>query len=102
MTAETYPRLLFTEAFDDFVQFETEAKGHLGGVRVQLADGTVYPVYFYDAVRLAQDLEAEVAAGGACLAETNMIVLPRVTLGAMQASVTRLADEGYFRRAKPL
>jgi hypothetical protein len=93
--------LVFQSPFDDRAQFEAKARGYLSHVLVEMSDGRRYPVVFYDCVRLAQDLEAEVAEGRACVADAGMIVLPEVSLEHMRAAVQQLVGEGFFERLVP-
>lgn len=88
---------VFDESFDSLIQMEAEAKGCLAGVKARLADGRVYPVCFYDPVRLAQDLEGE-----SFIAEVGLIVVPEVTLAQMRAAVESLVRTGYFESLRPL
>jgi hypothetical protein len=53
-------------------------------------------VFFYDAVRLAQDLEEEAKAGRPFIAEPGLIVLERVTLANMEKAVRELYAQGFF------
>jgi hypothetical protein len=88
--------------FDEQSAYETPHRGYLDGAVVRLADGSRYPVTFYDPVRLGQDLEVEAACGRPYIAERNLIVLPEVTVEAMRAAVEALARQGYFQHLKPL
>ncbi|MEZ4362800.1 MAG: hypothetical protein R3B48_21595 [Kofleriaceae bacterium] len=65
------------------------------------ARGKLYPVVFYDCVRLAQDLEYEVSVGRMCIAEPGLSVLPAVTLANMELAVHKLEDEGVFANLVP-
>jgi hypothetical protein len=102
MTDEEYPKLLFSEPFDERAQFESAARGYLSTALVQLKEGTTYSVLFYDCTRLAQDLEYEVSAGRMCVAEPGMIVLPEVTLENMNIAIRKLVAEGYFDHLRPI
>ena len=72
------------------------------GATVELADGTRYPVFFYDPVRLRQDLDADASQGRPYAAEPGMIVLPAVTRAAIRQAVEQLVEDGFFRHLKPL
>lgn len=95
------PRLIFKEEFDERTAFEVEQKGWCGIAAVRLPNGTETDVFFYDPVRLAQDLEADSKLGRAFVAERNMIVVPRVTLRFMEMAAVKLFGEGYFDRLLP-
>jgi hypothetical protein len=100
--AEHHPRLIFREPFDELTAWEALSKGWYSGVTVELPDGTRYVVFFYDSVRLAQDLEAECACGHPYLAEPGLIVVPEITEEAMRTAVRGLFEQGWFRHLRPL
>jgi hypothetical protein len=87
-----YPRLLLPEGFDERAAFEVSSKGWLS-TQVETYDGRLYPIFFYDPVRLQQDLED---GSELCLAEPGMVVLPEVTVEAAEAAVRHLWLKGYF------
>jgi hypothetical protein len=93
-------RLIFEGGFDDLDAFNAQVAGYRGAVVVELNDGSRYPVVFYDAVRLQQDLEEEAKQGEPFVAEPGMIVLVEVTLENMKKAVARLQKQGYFCRLK--
>ena len=101
-TVPERPVLVLPEHWDERAAFETPLRGYLEGAVVQLADGARYSVYFYDPVRLGQDLADHVRLGRPFFAEPNLIVVPEVTEAAMQAAVEKLAGEGYFQHLKSL
>jgi hypothetical protein len=95
------PKLHLREPFDDVTAWEVSSKGWYSGAVVELLDGSRYPVFFYDAGRLAQDLQAEVDGGRPCLAEPAMIVVPEITEAAMLAAVEYLHERGWFGHLRP-
>lgn len=98
--SDEYPKLVFEDGLTERETYEMEMRGYLSHVAVQDKDGTVYPVYFMDPIRLQQDLDAYVELGEPCLAEPGLIVVPRVTLEAMDRAVRFLWDQGYFKHMK--
>jgi hypothetical protein len=96
MVETGFPKLHFDYEYDDRLAYEVRSRGHLGGVTVELAEGSRHPVFFYDAVRLAQDLEEESRLGRPFIAEKGMIVLNEITLETMTAAVTALVKQGFF------
>lgn len=98
MTALGEPTLLFTCEFDERTALEVEQKGWFGHAIVSFPDGTRVPVFFYDPVRLSQDLNSVRQAGKACIAEPAMIIVPQVTRDFMEAAVEQLYGEGFFGR----
>lgn len=95
------PALTFATAMDERDRYEAEARGYLSHAKVVFPDGRTYPVVFYDTVRLTQDLEHEVAEGGACVADPGMIVVPSVTLEHMESAVRQLSGIGFFDALTP-
>jgi hypothetical protein len=88
-------QLLLPEGFDEQSLFEMPLKGWLQA-SVAVDDGTCYPVYFCDPMRLQQDLEQSAENGEPWVAEPGLIILPEVTLEAAQKAVYFLWAKGYF------
>src|SRR5882724_7100193 len=83
----------------DFVEART--RGYLSHVFVEIMGQRCYPVFFYDAVRLQQDLQESGKHGRPFVADPGMIVLPEITVEAMETVVERLYQEGYFEYFVP-
>jgi len=98
----TRPTLEFAGGFDDREAFEASARGYRSHVCVVMPSGERYPVVFYDAVRLQQDLEDEAKSGCPYIADPGLIVLSEITLENMQEAAERLAGEGFFDSFRPL
>jgi hypothetical protein len=96
MSPTTDAKLIFSVPFGEREAFEAEARGHLAYASVKLPSGALIPVMFWDAVRLAQDLETEAEQGRSFIAEPGMIVLTSVTLENMEQAVRRLYAEWFF------
>lgn len=92
----------FPDWFDERAESEAEDKGWLQGVTVELMDGACYPAFFYDPVRLQQDLEADTRQGRPYAAEPGMIVVPQVTRAAIDEAVGQLVRGGFFNHFRPL
>ncbi|MGH7888717.1 MAG: hypothetical protein ACREPG_12685, partial [Candidatus Binatia bacterium] len=99
MKPPTIPRVILPEGFDERAAFETSLKGWLIA-QVELEDGVCYTVYFSDPIRLQQDLDEKVKLGKPCLAEPGLIVLPEVTVEAIQDAVQFLWEQGFFAYLK--
>ncbi|MGH9832240.1 MAG: hypothetical protein ACREBD_07775 [Blastocatellia bacterium] len=99
MQNQNGPRVIFPEGFDERAAFEASLKGWLSA-QVELEDGACYAVYFSDQIRLQQDLEENVKLGKPCFAEPGLIVLPEVTLEAIQDAVRFLWEQGFFAHLK--
>ena len=94
--------LHYPDWYDERVELEMTDKGYFAGPVVELEDGSRYELYFYDPVRLAQDLERSAAEGIPCIAEVNLVVVPEVTPAAILAAVERLVQIGYFGHLRPV
>jgi hypothetical protein len=92
---ETY-QVVFPECCDQRGEREAKEKGWLQGVEVRFSTGAVHPLFFYDPVRLAQDLEVDVRHGRPFLAHPGMIVIPQITREAILNVIARLVDEEFF------
>lgn len=99
MNAPTCARVVFPDGFDERAAFEAPSKGWLSA-QVEMKDGRSYYVYFTDPVRLQQDLDENVQLGKAYLAEPGLVVLPEVTVEAVQETVRALCAEGFFDRLR--
>lgn len=95
MNATTCARVVFPNGFDERAASEVPSKGWLSA-QVEMKDGSLYCLYFTDPVRLQQDLEENVQLGKPYLAEPGLIVLPEVTVEAVQEAVHVLCAEGFF------
>lgn len=101
-TGTTPFSLVFPEYYDSQGEAETPLKGYLADVVVQLENGARYSLFFYDPVRLEQELKAENETGRAYLAEPNMIVVPEVNTETFRKAVDGLYHDGFFEHLKPL
>lgn len=96
VTEHATPKLRFSREYSDKDAFEAKSRGYLSHVMVELEEGRIYPVFFYDVVRLQQDLERSVEQGRPFIADPGMIVVGEITPEAMQFAVEQLGREGYF------
>jgi hypothetical protein len=88
--------IVFPDWYDDRGEAEAEAKGWLQGVEVRFRDGTTQALFFYDPIRLSQDLEEEGKSSEPFVAYPGLIVIPRITRQAILAAVGKLIKESYF------
>lgn len=82
----------------DYDQYDwslAESKGYLEDVVVDLAGGRRVTVTFYDPVRLAQDIEAEMSEGITSISWKRLIVVEKITIAALQAAVDA-APSAFF------
>jgi hypothetical protein len=102
MKENNQPSLSFNHDLDERAEMEIENKGWFEQAIVHLPDGKKLQVCFWDPIRLAQDLETDLKSRRACLAEPGMIVIPKITVGNMEAAVKDLYENGYFDRLQSL
>ncbi len=89
-------QLVFPEWYDERGEWEAQSKGWLQGVEMCFANGKVQSLFFYDPVRLAQDLQADTLQGKPFIAHLGLIVIPEITRDAILGVVEQLAEAGYF------
>jgi len=102
MGQQVHPTLEFPYGFDEGIAFEAEQLGVYYYAVVLLPGGDRVRVSFYDASRIAQDLEREHWRQGSCVALPGMIVIPKVTKGYMESAVRELSGGDYFDDLKRL
>jgi hypothetical protein len=95
-------KLLFVQEFSEREASEARDRGYLSHVLVEVDGRDLYPVFFYDPIRLRQDLEASAKTGRPYVADPGMIVLPDITIEAMEAAVRGLCAEGFFKHLVPV
>ena len=95
-TMPQYPRVIFHPSHDDRSKEEMTDRGYVSHVYVVTEGDRYFPVFFYDPVRLGQDLDEEIKLGHPFIAELGMIVVPEVTREAMTKAVEALYADGYF------
>lgn len=101
-TATNQPTIVFPDGYDARREFETQSRGYLGGVVVQLADGSRYEIFFSDLVRLEQNLMDDVRSGRAYYTEPGLVILPEITTEAIKTAVAGLMRDGFFKHLKPI
>ena len=99
MKTQNGPRVMFPAGFDERAAVETPLKGWLSA-QVELDDGCRYAVYFSDPIRLQQDVDDAVHEGKPCFAEPGLIIVPEVTVQAIQEAVQFLWKQGFFASLK--
>ena len=95
-------KLIFACGFSEREAFEARDRGVLSHVLVEICGELLYPVYFYDPCRLAQELDIDTEHGTPFLAEPGMIVLPEITVEAMESAVERLYQSRFFNYLTPV
>ena len=99
MKTRSGPRIIFPEGFDERAAFETPLKGWLSA-HIELEDGCRYAVYFSDPIRLQHDVDEAVKDAKPCFAEPGLIIVPEVTVKAIQDAVQFLWKQGFFAYLK--
>lgn len=95
------PKVILPEGFNEQQEAEMLSRGYLSHVLVEV-EGHTYPIYFVDPVRLQQDLVEYVRLGSPYFAEPGLIVLPVMTIEAINGAVQGLWSEGFFSYLKPI
>jgi hypothetical protein len=88
-------QILWPAGFDAQAQFELPYKGWLS-VCAKLENGHRYTLSFIDPTRLQQELEDSVQEGKPYFAEPGLIILPEVTVEAVEDAVQTLQKQGFF------
>jgi hypothetical protein len=85
----------------DFADYEWEvtAKGCFSEARITVS-GTHYRLSFYDAVRLAQEIESELEGGGVFF-EPNLVIVRAVTRADMERAADQLVQSGQVASLMP-
>lgn len=100
MAATSDYRIVFPDWYDERGEWEAKEKGWLQGVEIQFANGYVQPLFFYDPVRLAQDLDAQTKSGEPYIAHAGLVVIPEITRQAIVATLQKLVETDYFSVSK--
>jgi len=93
------PLVIFREEFDELTAFEVESKGWYSGITVELENKNTYQLFFYDPIRLHQDLEAD---SKPYISEPGLVVVPRITVENINMAVKGLYNEGFFNYLQPI
>lgn len=96
-TQSQFQRLVFLNGWTDDDAESARDRGYLSHVLVETSDALLYPVTFYDATRLGQDLEEQAKQGAGFIADPAMIVLTEVTAETMEGAARTLCSQGFFR-----
>lgn len=95
------PRLVFPEGFTERDEWEMERKGFVYAF-LECEDGCHYQVMFIDPVRLAQDVEATLQSSQPYYYEFGQVVVPEVTIPALNRVIPQLVEEGFLERHVPV
>jgi len=84
MKTPSSPRIIFPEGFDERAAFETPLKGWLNA-QIELDE---------------HDVDEAVKSARPCFAEPGLIIVPEVTVKAIQDAVQFLWKQGFFAYLK--
>jgi|SRR6185312_5299918 hypothetical protein len=93
---EKPPELIFKAGYSESDDFEYEMKGYRNDVFVKMENGDLYEVFFYDPVRLTQDM-----GSGIYISQPGLIILNSVNRKSMEHAVLELWERGFFHYFKP-
>lgn len=102
MDNEFVPKLRFAREFTDLDELEARNRGYLSHVLADFGDGRLFPLFFYDPVRLQQDLEETGVHGSVFLADPGMVVVQEITLEVIHQVIKQLYDKGFFDHLVPI
>ena len=88
------PEVIFK--VDEYLDYETENKGYRNDVFVKLPNGDLIEVFFYDPVRLSQDMSDSIY-----ITKPGLIVLKLVNKLNIRAAVNDLFKKGFFEYFTP-
>lgn len=94
-------RLIFVVDFTEQQAAEARDRGYLSHVLVELDNDLLYPVFFYDPIRLKQDIDEMRMQGKPFIADPGMIIVAEVTREIMRAATDELAARGFFSCLMP-
>ncbi len=75
-----------------------ESKGYFYGCSVELDNGNIYHLNFYDATRFYQDVSDELSEYGGYFYEENVVLLDKVTIENMLKTIDQLYKEEIFNK----
>ena len=88
-------KIIFPEGFDERAASEMPDKGWLAA-QMETKNGNRFRIYFSDPVRLQQNLEEEAKLGRPYFAAPGLVILPEVTVAAVQHAVQARWEQGFF------
>jgi hypothetical protein len=71
-------------------------RGYVSHVTARMSDGSCYPLYFTELVRLGQDIESQWEVGARAFFEIGLVVVPEITVEALRAATMDLLKRNYF------
>ena len=102
MSENSRPSLRFVREFTELDEQEAQDRGYLSHVLADFGDGRLFPLCFYDSVRLQQDLKVRCALGKAFVADPGMVVVEEITLQVLKKVINQLCEERFFEHLSPI
>ncbi len=96
-----FPRLVFSHELDN--GYGIAPHGYRSDVTFELCKGVGFPVAFYEATAICEELQAREKHGlGAFVAEPGLLVVPTISIESMKIVVKELVEIGYFTHLLPI
>ena len=96
-----YPRLVFIHELDN--GYGIAPQGYRSDVTLELQKGVAFPVAFYEAAAVCEELQARSKHGfGAFVAEPGLVIVPKITAENMKTVAKELVETGYFKQLLPM
>jgi len=93
---QEFKRLVFVADYGEFQAEEARARGYLSHVLVETANGDLFPVTFYDPVRLQQDIAERIKLGHPYVADVGLIVVSEITQATLEEACLAACRDGFF------
>jgi hypothetical protein len=94
--------LLSRYGYEEDDMFMLDDLGCLSHAFVEIDGSALYPVYFYSSGRLIYEMKTMSERGQSFVAQTGMIVLPQISIPAIEDAIQDLCDIGYFDYMTPM
>lgn len=92
---------IFLADDSEYSEIVSIANGSRPDVLVQL-DDELYRLSFYDIFSLTQEFNEAIAANQPYDIDNNIILVPKTSREEIVKAVLHLADNGYFKKVKPI
>lgn len=96
-----FPRLVSDHELDD--GYGIAPRGYRTDITVEIRQGVAFPIAFYEAAALCEELQARAKWGfGGFVAEPGLVVIPEISVASMKAAALELISIEYFQHLKPV
>lgn len=97
-----YPKIRFHESFTEADREIMTNRGLVLSVTVEVSCVHRYDITVMDINRVVQEFDGNVSRGWPFFAEPGLIIVPEVTVDAINVAVNALYKRGFFESLKPL